>query len=103
MAQGSILAVNLLTINPILHIINAKMSDNTSLPAVQRLSERQAKRMTFSLSPPNNKIGLVKLCNRGVVDLRLIILHICAENRAALTSKDEAKNTMPPTAIILVS
>jgi len=66
-AQGSILALNLLAMIPIDHNNIAKTSDKTSLPAVHRLSERQAKRITFSLSPPNKSIGLVKLCNKGVL------------------------------------
>ena len=93
----------MLIIIPILHIINAKMSDITSRPTVQRLNERQAKRIIFSRSPPNNSIGLVRLCNKGVLVLRFTIFYICVENRAALTRSDEAKNTIPPTAIIFVN
>jgi len=66
-AQGSILALNLLAIIPILHINIAKISDTISRPAVQRLRERQAKRIIFSRSPPSSRIGLVKLCNKGVL------------------------------------
>jgi len=97
------LALNLLAIIPMLQINNAKRTDKTSRPATHRLNEREAKRIIFSRSPPNNRIGLVKLCNKGVVDLRLIIDYICTENMAALTSKDEAKNTMPPTAMMFVN
>jgi len=66
-AHGSALAVNLLTISPIHQINNAKMTEAKSLPAVQRLNDKQAKNIMFSRSPPNNKIGLVKLCNKGAL------------------------------------
>ncbi len=78
------------------------MSDTASLPAVHRLNDRQAKRIMFSRSPPSNRIGRVKLCKNGVLILRFIF-YICAENMAALTNNDEAKNTIPPTAMMLVS
>jgi hypothetical protein len=66
-AQGSILAINLLAIIPAVHINTANMHDKKSFPAVQRPNEIQAKRIIFSLSPPKSKIGLVKLCNKGVL------------------------------------
>ena len=97
------MAVNLLTIIPTLHITIAKIRETKSLPAVQSPSEIQASIITFSRSPPSNRIGLVKLCNKGVVVFLLIMYHICAENKDALINKDEAKNTMPPTAIMLVN
>ena len=88
---------------PTVHISKAKKTDTKSLPTVHKLKETQANKITFSRSPPNNRMGRVKLCRQGVLDFRLIISHIWAENRAALTSKEEAKNTIPPTAMILVN
>jgi len=102
-AQGSILAVSLLAISPTIQMNIAKITDKESLPAVQRHNDKHAKRMMFSRSPPNNKIGLVKLCNKGVLTFLLNIFYICVENIAALVSKDAAQNTMPPTAMIFVS
>jgi len=59
--HGSTLAINLLAMIPANHINIAKTSDRTSLPTVGKLNEMQAKKITFSLSQPNKRIGLVKL------------------------------------------
>ena len=97
------MAMTLLAIRPIVHITTDNPSDSTSRPATQRLNAIHANRIIFSRSPPKIRIGLVKLCKSGVIVLDLGIGHIWTENMVALTNNEAAKNTIPPTAMILIS